>query len=131
MRNGMIALVAALGVAIPTVAFAGDREAGGAAAGAATGAATGAVVGGPVGAAVGAGVGGVVGAAATPDKRVRTYVTGADRASVTYEGDVVVGRRLPERVEVYSVPDSDYSYTVVNEKRYIVNSDREIVEVVE
>lgn len=131
MRNGMIALVAALGVAIPAAAYAGDRAAGGAAAGAATGAATGAIVGGPVGAAVGAGVGGVVGAASTPDRKVRTYVTEADARSVDYDGDVVVGRTLPERVEVYRVPDSDYSYTVVNKKRYIVNSNREVVEVVE
>lgn len=131
MRSKMIALAVAIGVAAPTVAFAGDREAGGAAAGAATGAATGAVVGGPVGAAVGAGVGGVVGAAATPDRKVRTYVTTQERPSVVYDGDVVVGKRLPSSVEVYSVPDSDYSYTVVNERRYIVNSDREVVEVVE
>lgn len=131
MRNSVIALVAALGVAIPTAAFAGDRAAGGAAAGAATGAAAGVIVGGPVGAAVGAGVGGVVGAASTPDKKVRTYVTGADQTSVDYDGEVVVGRPLPERVEVYRVPDSDYSYTVVNKKRYIVNSNREVVEVVE
>lgn len=131
MRSSMIALVAALGIIAPTAAFAGDREAGGAAAGAATGAATGAVVGGPVGAAVGAGVGGVVGAAATPDRKVRTYVTTQERPSVVYDGDVVVGKRLPQTVEVYSVPDSDYSYTVVNKKRYIVNSQREVVEVVE
>lgn len=131
MRSKMIALAVAIGVAAPAVAFAGDREAGGAAAGAATGAATGAVVGGPVGAAVGAGVGGVVGAAATPDRRVRTYVTTQERPSVVYDGDVAVGSRLPSSVEVYSVPDSDYSYTVVNKRRYIVNGDREVVEMVD
>lgn len=131
MRNKVIALVAALGVLAPVSAFAGDEFAGGAAAGAATGAATGLVVGGPVGAAVGAGVGGVVGAAATPDRKVRTYVTTQERPSIQYEGDVVVGKRLPETVDVYSVPESDYSYTVVNKKRYIVNRNREVVEVVE
>lgn len=130
MRNSVIALVAALGVLAPASAFAGDEAAGGAAAGAATGAATGLIVGGPVGAAVGAGVGGVVGAAATPDRRVRTYVTEQERPSVVYEGDVAVGKPLPSSVEVYSVPESDYSYTVVNKKRYIVNSNREVVEVV-
>ncbi|MDR4305560.1 DUF1236 domain-containing protein [Chelatococcus sambhunathii] len=131
MRTSMIALAVALGVAMPTASFAGEKAAGGAAAGAATGAATGAVVGGPVGAAVGAGVGGVVGAAASPSKRDRDYVVHDTRASVDYDGEVVVGKRLPERVEVYSVPDSDYSYTIVNKKRYIVNRDREVVEVVE
>lgn len=131
MRSKIIAIVAAVGVLAPAAAFAGDREAGGAAAGAATGAAAGVVVGGPVGAAVGAGVGGVVGAAATPDKKVRTYVTTQERPSVVYDGDVVVGKRLPQSVEVYSVPDSDYSYTVINQRRYIVNGDREVVEVVE
>ena len=131
MRTSMIAVIVALGVAAPTVAFAGDREAGGAAAGAATGAATGAVVGGPVGAAVGAGVGGVVGAAATPDKRTRTYVTTQERSSVDYDGEVVVGKSLPSSVQVYEVPDSDYRYTVVNKRRYIVDGDRRVVEVVE
>lgn len=131
MRTSMIALVVALGVAMPTASFAGEKAAGGAAAGAATGAATGAIVGGPVGAAVGAGVGGVVGAAASPSKKDREYVIHDTRASVDYDGEVVVGKPLPERVEVYSVPDSDYSYTIVNKKRYIVNRDREVVEVVE
>lgn len=130
MRSKLIAL-AAVGFLAPSVAFAGDDAAGGAAAGAATGAATGAVVGGPVGAAVGAGVGGVVGAAATPDRKVRTYVTTQERPSVVYDGEVTVGRTLPRDVQVYSVPDSDYSYTVVNKRRYIVNSNREVVEVVE
>lgn len=130
MRS-MTAIALALAIAAPTAAFAGDREAGGAAAGAATGAATGAVVGGPVGAAVGAGVGGVVGAAATPDRKVRTYVTTQERPSVVYDGEVAVGSSLPSSVEVYDVPDSDYSYTVVNKRRYIVDGDRRVVEVVE
>jgi hypothetical protein len=131
MRSSITTIALAIAVAAPTAAFAGDRAAGGAAAGAGTGAATGAIVGGPVGAAVGAGVGGVVGAAAAPDRRVRTYVTEQERPSVAYEGEVTVGKRLPQDVEVYSVPESDYSYTVVNKRRYIVNSDREVVEVVE
>ncbi len=131
MRSNILAIALAIGVAAPTAAFAGDQAAGGAAAGAATGAATGAIVGGPVGAAVGAGVGGVVGASAAPDRRVRTYVTETDRPSVVYQGDVVVGQTLPQDVEVYSVPDSDYSYTVVNKKRYIVDNHRKVVEVVE
>lgn len=131
MRSSAIALVAALGFIVPTASFAGDRAAGGAAAGAATGAATGLIVGGPIGAAVGAGVGGVIGASATPDKKVRTYVTEQSSPSVDYDGEVVVGKRIPQTVEVYRVPDSDYSYTVVNKKRYIVNQEREVVEVVE
>lgn len=131
MRTSMIAFIVALGVAAPTVSVAGEREAGGAVAGAGAGAATGAVVGGPVGAAVGAGVGGVVGAAATPDKKVRSYVTTQERESVVYDGDVAVGSSLPSSVKVYEVPDSDYSYTVVNKRRYIVDDDRRVVEVVE
>ena len=59
--------VAAVLVAVPTLAWA---EEGGAAAGAIAGGTAGAVVGGPVGAAVGAGIGGVAGGAASgPDQK--------------------------------------------------------------
>jgi hypothetical protein len=123
----MIALVVALGVAAPTASYAQE----GTAAGVAGGAATGAVVGGPVGAAAGAVAGGVVGTAIAPPKKVREYVVEEDAPSVAYDGEVVVGKPLPSTVEVHRVPDSDYSYTVVNKKRYIVDSDRKVVEVVE
>lgn len=127
MRNHVAALALALGVAAPSMALAQE----GTVSGAAGGAATGAVIGGPVGAAVGGVAGAVVGTIVAPPREVKTYVVKEERPSVAYEGEVVVGEPLPETVEVYEVPDSDYRYTVVNEKRYIIDGDRRVVEVVE
>ncbi|MFD1704968.1 DUF1236 domain-containing protein [Methylopila henanensis] len=127
MRNHLTALAVILGAAMPVSAMAQE----GTVSGAAGGAATGAVIGGPVGAAVGGVAGAVVGTVVAPPREVRTYVVKEQRPSVAYEGEVVVGKPLPETVEVYRVPDSDYSYTVVNEKRYIVDDERRVVEVVE
>lgn len=126
MRKRAIAFALVLSAA-PAAAFAQE----GTVSGAAGGAVTGAVVGGPVGAAVGGVAGAVIGTAVAPPKKVREYVVHEQRPSVVYSGDVTVGERLPQDVEVYTVPDSDYSYTVVNDRRYIVSSDRKVVEVVE
>lgn len=54
---------------------------------------------------------------------VRTYVMEQEPVeSVPYEGDVLVGRVLPESVEVRPVEGySDYGYTIVNERRVIVD----------
>ncbi|GLK55097.1 uncharacterized protein YcfJ [Methylopila capsulata] len=127
MRKGITAFVLALGVALPTASMAQE----GTAAGVAGGAATGAVLGGPVGAAAGAVAGGVAGTLMAPPKQVKEYVVRDERPSIAYEGEVVVGKPLPETVEVYRVPDSDYSYTVVNDRRYIIDDDRTVVEIVE
>jgi len=127
MRKGITAFVLALGVALPTASMAQE----GTAAGVAGGAATGAVLGGPVGAAAGAVAGGVAGTLMAPPKQVKEYVVRDERPSIAYEGEVVVGKPLPRTVEVYRVPDSDYSYTVVNNRRYIVDNDRTVVEVVQ
>jgi len=53
--------------------------------------------------------------------------------SIPYEGDVVVGRVLPEAVEVRPVQGySDYGYTIVNERRVIVNPQtRAVIQVLE
>jgi hypothetical protein len=54
--------------------------------------------------------------------QVRTYVMEQQVPSVAYQGDVVVGATLPETVEVRTVDGyNDYAYTVVNERRVIVN----------
>lgn len=127
MRNSATALALVMTLAVPAAALAQE----GTVSGAAGGAVTGAIVGGPVGAAVGGVAGAVIGTAVAPPRKVREYVVEERRPSVVYSGDVVVGDRLPETVEVYSVPDSEYSYTVVNDRRYIVSSDRKVVEVVE
>lgn len=52
---------------------------------------------------------------------VRTYVMEQQTPSVVYQGDVVVGTTLPDTVEIHTVPNIDgYAYTVVNERRVIV-----------
>jgi hypothetical protein len=54
---------------------------------------------------------------------VRTYVMEQQPVeSIPYEGDVLVGRVLPETVEVRPVQGYDnYGYTIVNERRVIVD----------
>ena len=97
---------------------------------AAAGAAAGAAVGGPVGAAVGGAVGGTVGAAgdvaravlAPPPPPVVTYVERHPVPTVTLEQEIVVGEPLPADVEVHVIPEHrEYAYTIVNERRVIVD----------
>ncbi|RXF69263.1 DUF1236 domain-containing protein [Hansschlegelia zhihuaiae] len=66
-----------------------------------------------------------------PSAVVRRYVVEERRPSIAYERRVVVGDTLPESVETYDVPDSDYGYTVLNDRRYILDHDRRIVDVVD
>ena len=65
--------------------------------------------------------------------QVRTYVMEQQVPSVVYDGDVVVGTTLPDTVEVHTVPDMDgYGYTVVNERRVIVDpGTHRVIEVIE
>jgi Protein of unknown function (DUF1236) len=62
---------------------------------------------------------------------VRTYVLEQDVQSVPYEGDVLVGRVLPQDVEVRVVDGyNDYAYTVVNERRLLVDPQtREVIQI--
>ena len=101
--------------------------------GARDGYATGGAVGGPVGAAVGETVGAAVGLGLEIPNAVIGSITGANRPSVVYDRPVVVGEPLPSQVEVYEVPGhTDYRYTVLNNKRYIVEPrTRRVVRVVE
>ncbi|MBN8918964.1 MULTISPECIES: DUF1236 domain-containing protein [unclassified Xanthobacter] len=116
-------------VIVPTVAFAQASTA----TGAIGGAAVGAVVGGPVGAVVGGVVGAGVGAAAEPPQEVRTYVMKERRPSVRLQQEVVVGEPLPSNVVLYDIPDNNqYGYTVVNDRRVIVDPrTRKVVYIVE
>jgi hypothetical protein len=52
---------------------------------------------------------------------VRTYVLQQQAPSVVYEGEVVVGQQLPDTVKLYPVPEQDYSYAIVNERRVIID----------
>lgn len=64
---------------------------------------------------------------------VRTYVMEQSVPSVAYEGTIAVGTPLPETVEVHTVEGhSDYAYTVVNDRRVIVNPQtRTVIQVLE
>jgi hypothetical protein len=105
---------------LATPSFAG----GGTATGAAGGAVTGAVVGGPVGAAVGAVGGAIVGTALDPPPpEVVTYVREQPLDPVTIDGQVVVGKPLPQTVVVQPIPDHEtYAYAYVNGAPVIVES---------
>lgn len=64
---------------------------------------------------------------------VRTYVMEQQVPSIAYEGPVVVGEPLPEDVEVYEVQDQpDYGYTIVNERRVIIDPQtRSVIQVLD
>ncbi|MDQ0319829.1 hypothetical protein QO002_001967 [Pararhizobium capsulatum DSM 1112] len=52
---------------------------------------------------------------------VRTYVL-QQMPSVVYDGDIVIGEALPSTVEIHRVDGYDgYAYTVVNDRRVIVD----------
>ena len=92
--------------------------------GAAGGAVTGPVVGGPVGAAVGGVAGAIIGTAIEPPPReVVTYVQQqpAPANAVEIQQPIVVGKAIPNDVEVVPVPeDPRYGYAIVNNERLIV-----------
>lgn len=137
MRNGILAVGAALAIfAMPVAAQA--QQGGGAAAGAATGAVGGAIVGGPVGAVVGAGVGAIAGGIAeTQQPQFRQYVVQQNVPSYTYSGDVAVGAVLPSSgVTYYEVPATygvkEYRYTRVNNRVVLVDpTTRRVVQVIQ
>ena len=123
--------VALTGLAIP--AYADDDAAVTTGAG---GAVAGAVVGGPVGAVIGGALGFVAGAKLDPPpKEVVTYVEERPAPTQKYvvKEDLVVGKTLPEDVVLERVPDNDaYAYTVINDRRVIVQRDNHaIVQVIE
>ncbi len=64
---------------------------------------------------------------------VRTYVMEQSVPSVSYQGDIAVGTALPDTVEVHTVDGyDDYAYTVVNDRRVIVNPQtRTVIQVLE
>lgn len=100
------------------------------------GAVAGAVVGGPVGAVIGGALGFIAGASLNPPpKEVVTYVEErpAPQRKYIVKEELVVGKTLPEDVVLEEVPDNDaYAYTVINDRRVIVQRDNHaIVQVIE
>ncbi|MEC7761631.1 MAG: DUF1236 domain-containing protein [Pseudomonadota bacterium] len=98
----------------------------------AAGAAIGAALGGPVGAVIGGVVGSATGGtAASIEPGVVTYVQANPVAPVILQGEPVVGVTVPQEVDVYQVPEYQYSYLNVNGDTVIVdNESRQIVQVV-
>jgi hypothetical protein len=100
------------------------------------GAVTGAIVGGPVGAVIGGALGMIAGASLNPPpKEVVTYIEERPAPAQKYvvKETIVVGNTLPDDVVLETVPDNDaYAYTVINDRRVIVQRDnRAIVKIIE
>ncbi|WP_425070798.1 DUF1236 domain-containing protein [Sagittula sp. S175] len=100
-------------------------------AGAAVGAGAAALlVGGPVAIAAGA-ILGAAGGASAPDEQTVTYISQNPVEPVYLNGEVAVGAGIPEGVEIYSVPDTEYAYVNVNDAPVVVNPEnRRIVYIV-
>lgn len=64
---------------------------------------------------------------------VHTYVMQQSVPSASYQGDVLVGRVLPQDVDVHVVDGYDkYAYTVVNERRVILDpGTRRVIQVLD
>ena len=120
----------AVDVQIITYEDDGASGAGGAVAGGAAGALVGSLLG-PVGTVVGAAVGADMGADAAVSDTAVTYVVENQNEPVYLEGEVVVGAGIPEEVELYEIPDSDYMYRYVNGVPVIVEpQERRIIRIV-
>ena len=70
---------------------------------------------------------------AAPPDEVVTYVQRERVPSVRVEGDVRVGYAIPSSVELRTIPShKEYSYTVINDRRVIVEpSTRKVIRVIE
>lgn len=64
---------------------------------------------------------------------VRTYVMRQEVPSVNYNGDVLVGEVLPQEVETHVIDGyGDYAYTVVNQRRVVVDPQtREVIQILD
>ncbi|MCB1477149.1 MAG: DUF1236 domain-containing protein [Rhodobiaceae bacterium] len=120
---------------VPVVTYDNPPRAGGAVSGAVGGAVVGAIIGGPVGAAIGGAAGAAAGTAGSvivnPPQRVVTYVEQQQVQPVYLDGEVVVGARVPQTVQLYQVPEYEYRYAYVNGQAVLINpNDYEIVSVI-
>ena len=95
------------------------------------GAVTGAIVGGPVGAVIGGALGFAAGAALDPPpEKVVTYVQENPAPTQTYviEEELAVGKTLPDEVVLQTIPEDEaYAYTVINDRRVIVQRDNHAI----
>ena len=66
-----------------------------------------------------------------PPQRVVTYVEQQQVQPVYLDGEVVVGARVPQTVQLYQVPEYEYRYAYVNGQAVLINpNDYEIVSVI-
>ncbi|WP_075292743.1 DUF1236 domain-containing protein [Pararhizobium arenae] len=66
-------------------------------------------------------IGRVEGDVIVPPAEVRTYIDTTPAATVSYEGDLVVGTMLPPGVTVAEVPNYRYSYVRLNDRPVLVD----------
>ncbi|MBE9638164.1 DUF1236 domain-containing protein [Salipiger mangrovisoli] len=109
-----------------------SNAAAGAGVGGAWGAAVGSlIVGGPAAVAAGAVLGAVAGAANNVEEKTVTYVETNPVEPVYLDGEVAVGAGIPQEIEVYEVPESDYAYLNVNRQQVLIDPEtRRIVKIV-
>lgn len=98
----------------------------GAAVGAGAGALAGALLG-PIGVGAGAAIGAAAGAGLGAVDTVADYVTANPVEPVYLEGEVVTGAGIPEGVNLYQVPESDFRYAYVNELPVVVRPDDRVI----
>ena len=65
----------------------------------------------------------------SPPKQVSAYVEEQDIDTVLVQGEVAVGAVVPEKVPLYAVPESKYSFTNVNGRNVLVTNDRKVVHI--
>ena len=94
------------------------------------GATAGALLAGPVGAVAGGLIGAATAAAISIEPKVVTYVQTQTVEPVYLDGEVVVGARIPEGVELYAIPDSDLRYANINNVSVLIDpEDRSITHI--
>lgn len=109
-----------------------SNAAAGAGMGGAWGAAVGSlIVGGPAAVAAGAVLGAVTGAASNVEETTVTYVESNPVEPVYLDGEIAVGAGIPQEIEVYEVPESEYAYLNVNQQPVVIDPEtRRIVKIV-
>jgi len=111
-------------VGLIRTALAQENQANQAVVGAAVGGASGAIVGGlifgPIGAIIGGFAGASIGADASVPDPVIVYVSSNPVEPVYFDGRLDIGYQLGSEMQLYPVPDSNYTYFYANCRAYVV-----------
>lgn len=109
-----------------------DTEATSAAVGAGWGAIAGTLIAGPAGGAVGAILTTPVAVSADPGEQTVAYVQSNPVEPVYLDGELMVGAGIPQDIQVYTIPDSEFAYLNVNGVPVLVETEgRQIVQIVQ